>query len=50
MYPGEFIEWISLNHYYLIKGRGWYVWPDYEKDEVFICDTLEELFAIYNNQ
>lgn len=50
LYPEAFIEWISLNHYYLIKGMGWYVWPDEEKDEVFICKTLAELFEIYGEQ
>ena len=50
MYPASFIEWISLNHYYLIQDKGWYVWPEYEKDEVFICKTLDELYQIYKEQ
>ena len=50
MYPEDFIMWITHNHYYHILDRGWYVWPDDEKDEVFICTLTSQLFDIFKNQ
>lgn len=45
-YPDEFDEWVVENGYSVIEGK-WWLWPDGEKQEIWICDTTEELYQIY---
>lgn len=46
MYPEAFINWIGDNGYRRHDGI-WYAWPDYEKMEVPIAESTEELYQIY---
>ena len=38
-----------LNSYLLIDGK-WYRWLEGEKQETPVCDTIEELYEIYNQK
>ncbi len=46
MYPEAFIIWITSNRIFYLDGT-FYDWPEHEKEEVPIANTVEELYQIY---
>lgn len=45
-YPDEFDEWVVKNGYSNINGE-WWLWPEDEKQYIWICNTTDELYQIY---
>lgn len=48
-YPKEFHQWVTINGYSFIEGK-WWLWPDGEKQEIWICDTTDELYEIFKKE